>query len=313
MLKQGNKKQGEGSDAMEDQNICRFLPVQNHYDAIHTINFVLETKRQVYEGLVGLTVFRMHYVLQGEGVLHTPGKTRALRKGDLFFGLPAVPMAIESGEEFRYLYISFLGGRANMIMDRLQIGSQNTIFHGYEELEDYWLRSVNAVTPMMDLCSESVLLYTFSVMAGRMQEKEEVVPRSGNTVLQIKKYLDDNYADTELTLEKIGGELSYNRKYLSTAFKKEFRIGITEYLNTIRVQHACTMLEQGFTSMKDIAQLCGYRDPLYFSRIFKKYMGVSPREHMRSLEEKKQKSFHEEIRKELDGTPGFDTIDSGKY
>ena len=273
---------------MEDQNICRFLPVQNHYDVIHTINFVLETKKQVYEGLVGLTVFRMHYVLQGEGVLHTPGNTQILKKGDLFFGLPAVPMAIESGTDFQYLYISFLGGRANMIMDQLQIGNQNSVFHGLEEVEDFWLCAVNAETPMMELRSESVLLYTFSVLAGRMQEQEEVVPKSGNTVLQIKKYLDDNYADTELTLEKIGRELSYNRKYLSTAFKKEFRIGITEYLNTIRVQHACTMLEQGFTSMKDIAQLCGYRDPLYFSRIFKKYMGVSPREHMRSLGEEEK-------------------------
>ena len=170
-----------------------------------------------------------------------------------------------------------------MIMEQLEIGSQKLVFHGMEEVEDYWVSSLNAASVMLDLRSESVLLYTFSVLGTRYLEHEESRPRSGNTVLQVKKYLDDNYADAELTLEKIGKELSYNKKYLSAAFKKEFRIGMTEYLNTIRIQHACTLMEQGFTSMKDIAQLCGYRDPLYFSRIFKKHMGISPREHMGQL------------------------------
>ena len=268
---------------MEEQNICRLIPMQNHYDVIHTINFVRETKPQQYEGLVGLSVFRMHYVLTGEGTLHTPGKLQKLQKGDLFFTLPAVPFAISSGEDFQYVYISYLGGRANMIMEQLEIGSQKLVFHGMEEVEAFWVSSLNAASVMLDLRSESVLLYTFSVLGTRYLEHEESMPRSGNTMLQVKKYLDDNYADAELTLEKIGRELSYNKKYLSTAFKKEFRIGMAEYLNTIRIQHACTLMEQGFTSMKDIAQLCGYRDPLYFSRIFKKHMGISPREHMGQL------------------------------
>ena len=64
--------------------------------------------------------------------------------------------------------------------------------------------------------------------------------------------------------------------------------GITEYLNTVRIQQACALMEQGFTSIKDIALLCGYKDPLYFSRVFKKEMKVSPREHLAEIEKIKE-------------------------
>lgn len=59
------------------------------------------------------------------------------------------------------------------------------------------------------------------------------------------------------------------------------RVGISEYVATLRIQQACTLLDQGFTSVKDIAFLCGYNDPLYFSKVFKAKTGVSPREYQK--------------------------------
>ena len=108
------------------------------------------------------------------------------------------------------------------------------------------------------------------------------------TAALIKKYIDDNFSDADFSIDKMGSELSYNKKYISRVFKKEIRIGITEYLNTVRIQQACALMEQGFTSIKDIALLCGYKDPLYFSRVFKKEMKVSPREHLAEIEKIKE-------------------------
>ena len=104
----------------------------------------------------------------------------------------------------------------------------------------------------------------------------------------IKKYIDDNFSDTELSLEKIGSALSYHKKYVSSLFKKTYHIGITEYLNLARIQHACTLMEQGFTSIRDIAQLCGFKDPLYFSRVFRGRLGMAPREYLAGLKPSKE-------------------------
>ena len=102
----------------------------------------------------------------------------------------------------------------------------------------------------------------------------------------IKQYLDDHFADPGLTLEMLGEQFNYHPKYLSTVFKKQFRVGVREYLNTIRINHACALMEQGYSSVKDIAALCGYRDQMYFSRVFRSQMKTAPRDHIRQLKEK---------------------------
>ena len=53
-----------------------------------------------------------------------------------------------------------------------------------------------------------------------------------------------------------------------------------KYINTIRIQYACSLPEQGITSVKDISTMCGYSDSLYFSKVFKRKMGLSPKEYI---------------------------------
>ena len=170
-----------------------------------------------------------------------------------------------------------------MIMDQLSISSQNCIFYGYEEIEPYWKESITATFAMYDLRTESVLLYTFSVLGTKILKEAERIKKSEDTAALIKKYIDEHYPDADVSLETVGNALSYNKKYVSKIFKETYHVGISEYLNVIRIQHACTLMEQGFTSIHDIAFSCGFRDPLYFSRVFKKRMDVSPKEHIEFL------------------------------
>lgn len=265
-----------------DKNVCRFIPKSNDTDMIHTINFVLETEPQEYKGLKTISVYRIHYIAAGEGLLHLPGAVHSLNPGDIFFSFPGMPYAIESVRDFKYMYISYIGVRANMIMDTLMINRKNCLFHGFTQLCDLWLHSIHVNTNVSDLRCEGVLLFTFSVLGETLLVD---TPEKGgtHTFLKMKKYVDDNFSDTELSLDKISEEFSYNKKYISFVFRNKLRIGFSEYLNTLRIQHACTLLDQGFTSVQDVAFLSGFKDPLYFSRVFKNQMGCSPRIHMEQL------------------------------
>ena len=60
-------------------------------------------------------------------------------------------------------------------------------------------------------------------------------------------------------------------------------MGIAKYLNTIRIQQACMLMEQGVTSIRDLALSCGFKDPLYFSKVFKGKMKVSPKSYIGGL------------------------------
>ena len=58
-------------------------------------------------------------------------------------------------------------------------------------------------------------------------------------------------------------------------------ISFTEYVNNLRVQYACRLMDQGENAVAEIAARCGYADPLYFSKVFKKKNGLSPQGYMK--------------------------------
>ena len=265
---------------MEKQNVCRFVPREPSDHSVHTVHFVLETEEQIYTGLRLKSLNTVYYVKQGTGKLHTRGEIRSLKKGDVFFSFPAEPFAIESVEDFQYMYISFLGARGNRIMEKLGISPKTPLFSDCGELETVWIQGVHCPAELSDIASEAVLLHTFAHLGGRMASltaQESVGP---NLVSAMQKYIDEHFSDPEFSLERLGSELKYNKKYLSTLFKRHVGVGIVEYLHSVRIQHACTMLRQGFSSVGDVALRCGYPDAQYFSKVFKRRMNMSPRAYM---------------------------------
>ena len=265
-----------------EQNICHFIPFRKDILSIHTINFVLETKQQQYTRLKTESTYKIYFVCSGNGYIHTAGKKTPLSQGDIFFTFPATSFAIESKDDFQYMYISFVGYRGNELMETLHINPQHFVFHNADEISDMWEKGLHANESVMDLMSESVLLYTFAFLKERLLP-ENKNPKQNHSVELIKKYIDEHFSDHNFSLENISHDLSYNKKYISYIFKKEIGTGIIDYLNTIRIQNACTMLEQGFTSISDIADRCGYSDAQYFSKVFKSRMGYAPKQHIKTL------------------------------
>ena len=263
------------------ENVCRFIPYHKDYHSIHTINFVLETKPQIGDLLKSQSIYKMYYVCSGNGFIHTPGNVQPLSAGDVFFTFPAAPFCIESGEAFSYMYISFLGSRANMIMRKLKISKNNFLFKGCGEVYSFWKNGIDINSELTDLISESILLYTFFYLGNKTLSFDDS-EKQNNAALLIKKYIDDNFSVIGFSLDDIRGELSYNKKYISSVFKKYYGVGIIEYLNTIRIQHSCALIEQGFTGVSDLATCCGYADAQYFSKVFKQKMGVSPGVYIKS-------------------------------
>lgn len=271
-----------------DKNVCHFIPYHKDYHAIHTVNFVLETKPQVGMPLHTEALYKMHICVSGAGVLHTKGKSEPIDTGDVFFTFPGTAYAIASQEDFTYMYISFLGARGHRILDMLGITPYRCVFHDCRAVFPFWQEGMQAKAELLDLISESILLYTFTYLGNRLLTAPDNRAQGEDIILWIKKYVDENFSQAELSLETISHALGYNKKYISYVFKKHMDIGVVEYLNTLRIQNACTMIQQGgTTSVSDVAYACGFRDPQYFSKVFKHRMGVSPATYIQ--EETKRK------------------------
>ena len=82
----------------------------------------------------------------------------------------------------------------------------------------------------------------------------------------------------DLSLSALADMQNISPGYLSTLFKKEVGQTLTDYVNSRRVEHAAAMLRSGTLQVQTVAQYCGIPDVNYFSKLFKRYTGVSPKE-----------------------------------
>ena len=97
-------------------------------------------------------------------------------------------------------------------------------------------------------------------------------------IFEIVKYVDSHYAD-DLTLQNIAERFFLSREYISRKFKQQFQENLSDYIERIRMDKAKLLLMNPQYRIVQIADLVGYKDEKYFSKVFKKQEGISPNEY----------------------------------
>ncbi|MEK8129554.1 response regulator [Paenibacillus filicis] len=102
--------------------------------------------------------------------------------------------------------------------------------------------------------------------------------KSKNWFEAAKAFIDSNYQDPELTVERVAGEVFVDPSYLRKIFRKEGNISVSDYMSRVRMQKAKELIGTGNVRLADIAEQIGYNDANYFSKCFKKHVGMTPSE-----------------------------------
>ena len=97
-------------------------------------------------------------------------------------------------------------------------------------------------------------------------------------------YIEEHYAEP-LTLEILAGVVHMNPYYFSSYFKKNMGINFKDYLGTVRLRHAMTLLVSTDRMTYDIAAACGFPDARAFSDLFQKTYGEKPSKYRKRLRE----------------------------
>ena len=106
--------------------------------------------------------------------------------------------------------------------------------------------------------------------------EEERSNTTKNVIREAKQYIQDNFQDPDLSVEKICRHLHMSPAYFSTMFKKETGQAYIAYLTDVRLGRAVELLMATDDKTYIIAEKVGYPEQNYFSYVFKKKFGVSP-------------------------------------
>ena len=265
-------------------SICKFIPSNGSVGTLKTVHFVYETEWKKLKQPMIQPIYYLFLVVRGEGTLRFPEfDTHTIGVGSLFLVPPGVRYEITGSDDLCYMYISFMGTRAIEIIDALRISPPHNVRHGFHEHIPFWKTEIQRLTPQnANMIAESTLLHTLSYLTAEHSERESA---KGTDILEaITGYVDNNFRDANLTLKKLADIFSYSDKYLSSLFKSRTGITWSVYLNRLRIQHATEQIEGGEKSISAIAIACGYNDPMYFSKVFKRFTGKAPRDYLKQYE-----------------------------
>jgi AraC-like DNA-binding protein len=113
-------------------------------------------------------------------------------------------------------------------------------------------------------------------------------------VEEIRKSILKNFSDINYKLDVYLKSLPFSYDYLRKLFKKETGLTPHEYLIRTRMNAAQMLLSSTGRfdfSVNETSELCGFSEPLYFSRVFKKRFNVSPTEYYQNSKTRIEKEF----------------------
>lgn len=135
-----------------------------------------------------------------------------------------------------------------------------------------------------DDSSMKMLSYTYGLLDFLVRECacKTAVPVNPNFtfIARVSDLIDERYGE-ELTTSLVSAELSYSESYFCRKFRDCFGTTFTEYLNAARIRKAMSFLIHSDMNFQSVAMACGINDYAHFSRLFKRYGGVSPSDFCR--------------------------------
>ena len=105
------------------------------------------------------------------------------------------------------------------------------------------------------------------------------IPSKGNEIIKKAiRYISQNFS-RNLTLDEVADHVHLNPAYFSTLFKQSIGSSFKEYLNMVRIEESKRLLSNTDYSIIDISLATGFEDQSYFSKVFKKYTGLTPKQY----------------------------------
>jgi two-component system, response regulator YesN len=146
-------------------------------------------------------------------------------------------------------------------------------------------KSYEEACSSLEYDSESLNVVHFQDIYHNSRERENSSDRAQNIYREknalfkaVEQYITDNIKE-ELDLETTSAKFNLSPYYFSRTFKEVVGFNFSDYVNMMRIKAAKEFLKNDSMSIKEVCYLVGYSDPNYFSKVFKKYEGLSPSEY----------------------------------
>jgi two-component system response regulator YesN len=122
--------------------------------------------------------------------------------------------------------------------------------------------------------------YKYFILMTSYEKPQSNIDYSNHIVKATQEYLESHYAE-DISLEDVAEQVNISPQYFSKLIKKTTGFNFIDWLSMLRVKKAKELLTNSNLTVKEVCFMVGYKDPNYFSRIFKKRIGITPSEYVK--------------------------------
>lgn len=233
----------------------------------------------------GVGQYVLIYCVDGSGFYVVDGKRHEVKKNQYFIlpiGKPHEYGSTE-GHFWTVYWLHFCGKAAHVFAEgaatpqTINVTMQSRISERINIFDEI-LTTLHFGDSIEDLRYASSLLSHFlASMRYLGQFRRAKAGAEKDIVEQAIHYMRENI-ENRITMAEVLRYVGYSQSHFSTVFKKKTGMSPLSYFNRLKVEHACQLLKTTDLKVNMICYKVGIEDPLYFSRLFSKVMGMSPSE-----------------------------------
>lgn len=229
----------------------------------------------VLEGRLGVTADKDVYILEeGQAIVHKPMEFHNIWSESSnpriiilsFSGkIPDLEKRIFTMDDEAVLYITSI------------LGDAENAFH-YDSTHNMF---ITGIKEGRETLAEQILkkceLFVMSLVSGDAAEPLLIKEGSAKSYMNIVSFLNSN-TDKSLSVYDIAKALNMSEPNVKKVFKKYSGMGVIHYFNTLKINKAQNLLKSGM-SVKEVSERVGFSDQNYFSTVFKRITGISPKKY----------------------------------
>jgi len=236
--------------------------------------------------------FLIHYILEGEGIFQSGDKTYKLKKNQGFLICPEqiAYYRASSTNPWLYTWVGFNGEKAQSYLDMAGLGMRNPIFTCTNDIYIQKCFQDMLITGRMGMGKEIRLTGILYMLLSQLVETLGPVTTSVKTLNRNERYvskaiefIQHNFS-RDIKISEISSSMNLDRSYLGSIFKNIIKTSPQEYLIYFRMDRACHLLGSNEPTIGDVSRSVGYQDPMLFSKMFRKTLGLSPSQYRKKFQ-----------------------------
>lgn len=237
--------------------------------------------------------YQLLYIVSGKTHFFFGGKERIVTAGHMVLIQPRQEQRYDYyGEEKPEVYwVHFTGSNVKNILRGYEIPMDNPVFYsGVSSAYAYLFKEmINELQTCRTGFEELLAMYLRQIFLLVQRTRQEKKP-SVSTYIQGEmeyacRYFSEHYNEP-ISIQEYAESRNMSVCWFQRNFKQIVNHTPMQYLLTIRVNNAASLLETTNYSMAEISAIVGYEDPLYFSRLFRKLKGMSPSQYRKLMSQR---------------------------